>query len=119
MVTRATARKKGPWFEKLIADYLKSVWSEFIIRKPKEGASDKGDIAHFRVRGKDVVIECKNEVSFQLGTWVKEAQKEANNAGFMAGVVVAKRPKTQKPGEQYVITTLDDFLTILRHAENR
>ena len=117
MVTRASAKAKGSNHERSIANYLAENWSRFIDRRVKTGAKDKGDIANFYLgkngNGREVVVECKNEAKFSLSTWVKEAQAEAINAGAVAGIVVAKRPRTAYPEEQYVILTLGDFLNIL------
>lgn len=117
MVTRSYARQKGSNHERSIADWLQENWSRFIDRRVKTGAKDKGDIANFILgdpsNGRGLVVECKNESAFNLAGWVKEAQEEAINDGAVAGIVVAKRPRHGSPEDQYVITTLGDFINIL------
>lgn len=114
--SRQSARKAGTSFERSTADWLRDNWSDYIDRRVKTGALDKGDISNFRVSGREVVIECKNEVRFNLAGWVKEAQQEAINAGAVAGIVVAKRKGVTDPAEQYVILTLGDLINILAAA---
>lgn len=115
---------KGSSFERLIADYLQIEVSEFIDRRVKTGAKDKGDIANFRVGKHRLVVECKtikkqnpNEQRPPgLNSWVLEAQEEAENDDAVAGIVVHKRTGKGQPGDQYVTMTLDDFLTIIAAA---
>lgn len=118
MITRASAKAKGSSFERLIADYLRDEWSKFIDRRVKTGAKDKGDIVNFYLgkagNGEELVWELKNVREYSLASWVKEAQQEAINAGAIAGVVCVKRPRTTDPAEQYIVTTVGDFLKILR-----
>lgn len=113
-----TNRRKGPDFERQIADYLKDRWSEFIDRRVKTGVKDKGDIANFRVGRARVVIECKNTVALTLAGDLAEAQIEAINDEAFAGILVKKRKGKGQPEDQYVVTTLGTFLDLLDAATN-
>ncbi len=109
--------RKGPTFERAIADYLRDRRSEFIDRKIKTGAKDCGDIANMRVGGQRVTIECKAERAINLAGWVKEAETEATNDNAIAGIVIAKRKGKTDPGQQWFICTLDTALTLIEAAE--
>ena len=114
MVNRNGA--KGSSFERLIADYLRDNVSEFIDRRVKTGAKDKGDIANWRIGRHRLVVECKTVKAMNLAGWVTEAQEEALNDDAIAGIVIHKRVKKGQPGDQYVTLTLNDFLNILAAA---
>lgn len=106
-------RQKGPWFETQIQKYLASRWDDRIVRIRAAGANDPGDIANLRVRDQKVAVECKNVVKLSLGPWVGEAQKERDNIGAIAGIVIHKRAGKGQPEDQYVTTTLGEFMRIL------
>lgn len=110
--------RKGPDFERVIADFLKATWSRYIDRRVKTGGRDKGDIANFYIHDHEIVIECKNLRSIDVAQAVSEAQKEAINAGALAGIAVQKRRGKAAADQQYVFTTLGDFLTMLRAAQD-
>jgi hypothetical protein len=99
----SASKRKGTAFETLVVDWLRDHGHRWVERRALTGNKDKGD----------VVLECKNERSFDLGTWVAEAQAEAANAGVHIWAVVAKRRMKGDAGEQYVITTLDVFNRLL------
>ena len=116
--------QKGASFERLMADYFRDNLSEFIDRRVKTGAADKGDIANFRIGRHRLVVECKNirrqspgeQRPPGLNSWVEEAQEEARNDDALAGIVVHKRHGKGQPQDQYVTLTVDDFLTIIAAA---
>lgn len=114
MVNRS--KQKGTAQERLIADFLRDNWSEFIDRRPLAGGKDKGDLSNVRVGKHRLVVEIKNCAKLDLAGWVKEAQVEAVNDGALAGVVVAKRKGKGAPEDQYVICTLGDFVNVLHAA---
>lgn len=110
---RASAKKAGSWFEQSIADYLSFEVDDRIERRVKHGAKDRGDISGYRVHGNRVVIECKNYAGqLKAGEWIAEAQIEAGNDDALAGIVIAKRRGTTKPGEQWVLMTVDDLIAL-------
>lgn len=113
--SRASAKAAGSRFERQIADRLKSKVSKFIDRKVKTGALDRGDIANvYTLNDKRVVVEVKDYGGrILMGPWMAEAHEEMANDGADAAVVVAKRRGTTKPGEQWVLMTMDDFVVLL------
>lgn len=114
--------KKGSSFERLIADYFKEVWpdaaSEFIDRQIKVGSRDVGDLSNVRLGRHKIAVEAKSVKSMNLAGWVSEAQEEAENLGALAGIVVHKRIKHGKPGNQYLTMTVDDLVNIIHAAKS-
>lgn len=111
--SRASAKAAGSRHERLVADYLAEHVSEFVDRRVKTGAQDKGDIANVRAHGQRVAVECKDVTKLDLAGWVTEAERERMNDGALAGVVVHKRRGKGQPGDQYVTLTLADLVAIL------
>lgn len=111
--SRASAKKAGSSFERLIADYLAEVVDDRIDRRVKAGALDKGDIAGVRVHGQRLVIECKDVAKTDLPGWIREAHAEARNDGALCGVVVFKRRGTTDPGSQLVALEMRDLVALI------
>lgn len=112
---RTSAKKAGSAFETLVATYLRlALHDERIERRAKNGAKDRGDISGLVHMGGRIVVECK-EYGGQIkaGEWTREAEIERGNDDAVAGIVVAKRRGTTAPGEQWVVMTLADFVSIL------
>lgn len=100
--------------ETLVASYLSQQVDDRIERRVKNGAKDRGDISGLRVLGNRVVIEVKDYGGQMLpGTWVEEAHLEAGNDDAAVGIVAIKRRGTRIPGEQYVLMTLADLVTLI------
>lgn len=114
--SRATAKKAGSSFERLIADYLATHLDDRIDRRVKTGAKDRGDIANLRTgNGWRVVMECKNVSRDNLPAWIREAEVERVNDNAEVAVVCHKRHGSNKPGEQYVSMTLETFTALMRN----
>lgn len=113
--SRLSARKAGPWFERCIADYLKTFVDDRIDRRVKTGNKDRGDIGNVRAfKGGRVVVECKDRGGIvEIGNWLGEAEIERGNDDAEIGVVVAKRRGRAHPGEQIVIMTVRDLVALL------
>lgn len=112
--SRASARKAGSSYERLIADYLRDNWDDRVDRRVKTGSLDKGDIANFRVNGHRIVLECKNEIKYAFSNAVNEAQTEAVNDDALVGLAVVKRHGKASADEQFVVSTLGDFVKLLK-----
>lgn len=112
--SRASAKAAGSRFERVIADCLAGHVSEFVDRRPKTGAKDKGDLANLRsAHNLRVVAECKDVAKLSLGTWVAEAETERINDDAAIGVVIHKRVGKGDPLEQYVTTTVRDLVALI------
>lgn len=111
---RASAKAAGSSHEKATADYLSAALDDDRIeRRVTNGAKDRGDVAGVRVHGQRLIIEAKNHRDWRPGEWLREAERERQNDNALAGLVVAKRHGTADPGQQIVITTLDDLVAII------
>ena len=114
MRSRASAKKAGASFERLMADYFKDNWDDSVDRRVKTGALDKGDIANFRISGHRIVLECKNETKYDFNNAVNEAQVEACNDDALVGLALVKRHSKASPEDQFVVSTVGDFVKLLR-----
>ena len=113
--TRQSAKKAGASFERLMADYF--AWAlddDGIDRRVKTGAKDRGDIAGLRMRGKRVVVECKDYGGrHRLPEWLKEAETERGNDDAEYGIVAWKRLGVRDPAKQYVTMTAETFMAMV------
>lgn len=116
--TRASAKKAGSSFERLIADYLAAHVDDRIDRRVKNGTKDRGDIAGLRHMGHRVVIECKNTAKIALGGWANEAEVERGNDDALAGIIVHKRVGKGRPEDQWVTLTLGELVALLTGARD-
>lgn len=113
--TRRSAKQAGASFERLMADYFAlALDDDRIDRRVKTGAKDRGDIAGLRMRGKRVVVECKDYGGrHRLPQWIKEAETERENDDAEYGVVVWKRLGVRDPARQYVTMTAETFMAMV------
>lgn len=111
--TNRSARQAGARFERLISDHLRDNVSEYIDRRVRSGAKDRGDIANVRMHGERVVVECKDTTRMSLAQWIAEAHTQAGNDDAAVGVVVHKRHGVGDPGRQWVTMTVDDLVFFL------
>jgi hypothetical protein len=111
--SRASAKKAGSSFERLIADHLAATVDDRIDRRVKTGNQDRGDIGGLRHMGGRVVIECKNTAKINLAGWAAEAEIERGNDDANAAVIIHKRHGKAAPGDQWVTMTLQDFTALL------
>ena len=111
--SRATARKAGTAFERLIANAFAKHVDDRIDRRVKTGSNDKGDIGGLRFLGRRVVIECKDVSRLNLSGWVDESDVERGNDDAIAGLVVHKRRGHSDGLDQYVTCTVRDLVALL------
>lgn len=112
--SRASAKAAGSRFERTIADYLAEHVDDRIDRRVKTGSKDRGDIGGVRHLGQRLVLEAKDYGGrFNVGPWLGEAEVERGNDDAGVGLVVAKRRGTAQPGEQVVMMTLADLVSLI------
>ena len=112
--SRKSAKAAGSRFERVVADYLAEHVDDRIDRRPQYGAKDRGDVGGVRHMGGRVVVECKEYGGRLLaGPWVDEAEIERGNDDAGSAFVVAKRRGTTNPGDQFVLMTLRDLVSLL------
>lgn len=111
---RASAKKAGTQMETLVAGYLAQHVDDRIERRRLAGAHDRGDIAGLRHMGQRIVIECKEYGGRLMASpWLDEAEVERGNDSAGVGIVVAKRRGTTDPGEQIVMMTLANLVSLM------
>ena len=103
--------------ERQVADWLRDHVSEFIDRRTKTGAKDRGDLTGVRAHGKRVAVEIKNTTRINLAGWIHEAHTEAGNDDAAVGVVIHKRHGVADPAQQWVTMTLSDLAFLLTGDE--
>lgn len=113
---RASAKKAGSMFERVVADYLADqLDDDRIERRVRNGAKDRGDISGVRtLDGGRVVLECKDYGGvYHVGEWLGEAEVERGNDDAAVGVVVAKRRGKANPADAVVFMTLEAFARLV------
>lgn len=112
--SRQSARRAGSRFESAVAGYLRRALGDGRIeRRAKTGAKDRGDITGLLMRGRRVVVECKDCARLELPRWLEEAEVERGNDDAAFGLVVHKRKGVADPAEQYVTMTLGTLAAML------
>lgn len=115
--SRASAKAAGTRMETSIVGYLQKHVDDRIERRARNGAKDRGDVSGYRVLGNRVVIESKDYGGrLEPAAWIREAHVEMGNDDALAAVVVAKRRGTTHPGDQWVLTTVDDLIALTTGA---
>lgn len=113
---RASAKRAGAQFEIKVSNYLAEQIDDKITRRTLSGSKDRGDIANLRTPNNNrLVAECKDYGGrLQPAQWAKEMEQERINDNALAGIIIAKRRGTTNPGDQWVLTTLDNLINILK-----
>jgi hypothetical protein len=79
-------------------------------RRALSGALDKGDLL---LPGAPFIVEVKNVSRTNLAGWAAESEIEAANAGVPYWVFSHKRVGKGKPADQWLTTTVGQFLGII------
>lgn len=113
--SRASAKAAGTRHETSIVTYLaEHLDDDRIERRSKNGAKDRGDVTGVKHLGQRVVIEAKDYGGqVKVGPWLNEAELERGNDDAGVGLVVAKRRGTTAAGEQIVMMTLADLVSLM------
>lgn len=112
--SRRSAKEAGAKFETLVAVYLAVMIDDRIERRRLNGSNDRGDIGSVRHMGQRVTVECKDYAgSIDAGPWLNEVDIERGNDDAGVGIVVAKRRGYGKPGDQIVLMTLRDLVSLM------
>lgn len=107
----SASKQKGTAWETAIVKYLQPRWPH-VERRTLGGTHDKGDVAGIP----GVVIEAKNERSYNLASWMNEAEREGANANADVTVVWAHRKGRASPRDGYVIMSGYQFALLLKEA---
>lgn len=109
------SKQKGTAWETQIVNYLRDSGCFHAHRKVLSGNSDKGDIYIDHVQ--ELIIEAKNEKTYKLAEWVKEANTEAKNADVKIGVVWMHQTGKSDPADGFVVMSGATFLEVLAILE--
>lgn len=112
-------KQKGTSFESQVVAYMRRVLDDDRIeRRVSFGVKDKGDVAGVHLRGKPVVIECKNHARMELASWMQEAENERGNADAEFAFVVHKRKGygAANMGGTYVTCDLETLCAVIAGA---
>lgn len=109
----ASAKAAGTRLETAVAGYLRAHVDDGIERRARNGGKDRGDLSGLRHMGQRIVVEVKNTARWTPGAWLSEAEIERGNDDAGVGLVVCKRVGRSSPGEQLVMLTLRDLVSLI------
>lgn len=112
------SKRKGTAWERAVQDYLTDAMGIPVHRMPPSGAKDVGDLQFTDRDGDLVVVECKNTKTLDLAAALREAQKEAENAGATYAVAAIKR-RQHGVADGYVVLTVADFAALAAGVPTR
>jgi len=100
--------------ETMVANFLAAHVDDRIERRRLTGSRDRGDLSGVRHMGQRVVVEVKDYGGRILaGPWLREAETARGHDDAGVGLVVAKRRGTTDPGDQFVLMTLRDLVSLM------
>ena len=98
------AKRKGTRWESAVRDYLQ----EFPLlrharRVAAQGRLDIGDVHVW-----PFALQCKNRKTFDLASWVRDAEEQADRASYPYGVAIVKAPG-KGTDRGYAVMSLSTF----------
>ena len=112
--SRASSRAAGTKYETDVSRYLSACTNKMIIRMPKTGKLDKGDIFGLTFQSDPIAVECKSpgqEQSYKVPKWIRETQAETVNSLSVAGILLIKRFRKRVEESMCVLT--EEYAQIL------
>lgn len=110
------SKAKGTRWESAVVAYLHSIGLDEARRQVQAGAKDIGDIGGLP----GFILEAKDAARLEFSEWVRQARREADNAGVPYGAVVAKRRRAAVEDAYAVmdLETLGRLLLERTHSED-
>ena len=108
------SKTKGVAFERSLLPLIRA-YHPYAIRTMAGNTADTGDA--YMPGNELYIVEAKNHVTLDLPKWLREAKREAANAGVPYGVIVHKRVNTTKPEDQWATMTFGDWLSIVHRQQ--
>lgn len=105
------SKQKGTAWETAVVRYL-AEYSPTVERRALHGGRDLGDVTGIA----GVVIECKNEKTLALASYVDEAIAEGDNANADVAVAWIHRRGKASPADGYVVMNGTQFVSLLIDA---
>lgn len=112
MVKLSTAKEKGRAWETACVLFAQEHGYPLAERRRLSGVEDRGDIAGIPL----VVVECKNERTYQPLQWRREADQEAENDRAILGVVWFKKNGLTGAENGEIMMRPDQFFWLLQRA---
>lgn len=106
------SKRIGTAWESCVVEFLRANGVVHAERRTLNGAKDRGDIAGIP----GLVIECKNERTTTLASYLDEAERERINDGARIGLAWFKRRGKTSPGSGYVLMNGDTLIRLLADA---
>ncbi|MFE9335301.1 hypothetical protein [Streptomyces sp. NPDC007063] len=104
-------KAKGTRHETAVVNYLKDFGHD-ARRVVQTGRNDTGDI-HVNDM---IVIEAKDEARHRFPEYIRQANREATNAGLPYGVAVVKR-RNANIRDAFVVMDLEMFARLISHVQ--
>ena len=100
----SAAKRKGTRWESAVRDFLQ----EFPLLRHTRRIAAQGHLDIGDVHVWPFALQCKNQKSFDLAGWVRDAEEQADRAQYPYGVAVIKAPgKSTDRG--YAVMSLSTF----------
>jgi len=109
----SASKRKGTAWESAVAQYLIERGAPNAERRSLNGAKDRGDIAGVL----SVMIECKNEKTITLASYIDEVEVQRRNDHAAVAVAWIKRRGKGSPADGYVVMTGQQFIDLLIDAD--
>jgi len=109
-------KQKGTAFEGQVVAYMRgALGDDRIERRATSGKNDRGDISGVLLRGRRVVLECKNHKAMKLSEWLEEAEDERRNDDADFAFVIHKKRGCgdKRMGDTYVTCTLENLCALI------
>lgn len=109
------AKQRGTAAETAVAAYLQAHGFPAAERRALHGGNDRGDITGIP----GIAVEVKAVARPAYGEWLREAHKEAANAGVPLGVVIHKPMGVglTRPGDFITAMRLAHFVSLIREDQ--
>lgn len=108
------SKRKGTLAETAVVSFLRTAGFPYAERLALQGNKDRGDVTGIP----GVVVEVKNEQTYQFSSWLQEAGVERESANAIYGIVVAK-PRmvgTTRTDQWMAIMRLHEYVHLLAEA---
>lgn len=128
-------KARGTSFETATIKYLRDRGFRNVYRPATKGKYDTGDVNGIDRGQRQAIIQNKNAKTFKLSEWLRSAEEQASQnevrpskyneeteeweiGASAVPAVVFKRPGIgyTRMGDQYVLMSFDEFVTLLKEA---
>lgn len=108
----ASIKAKGRNAENLVVEYLRRWWP-MAERRRLNGIHDRGDVAGIP----GTVVEVKSGAKIELGTWMRELDREMINDKADHAVLVIKPRGTTDAADFYAVVRFEEWVELRRACD--